>query len=183
MGGDTATVLVAAEAGALADHAERALAEDHALRRAENGGQTLSKLDDSVDVLLLHRGVPGISGDQALDEIDARGLDCRVALVSAAAPEFDVVAAGFDDVLTAPVDTADLRSTVDRLLALNTYEQKYQELSSKIVKRNIMEVERTEAELTDSERFAELQARIEELERELAELQAEREFDERLLPT
>jgi DNA-binding response OmpR family regulator len=104
-------------------------------------------------------------------------------MVTAVDPDFDVIEMGFDDYLTKPVRPDDLRSTVDRLLALDAYEEKYQELSSKIVKRNILQVEKSETELAQNDRFAQLQARIEQLERELEEMQSEAEFDERLLPS
>jgi DNA-binding response OmpR family regulator len=156
---------------------------EYDVQRAHNGGEALATLDDSVDVVLLDRRMPDISGDQVLEEIDARGIDCRVAMVSAVDPDFDVIDMGFDDYLSKPVRADQLRETVERLRALDAYEQKYQELSSKLVKRNILEVEKTPAELEESARFRELQARIEELEAELDEMQAEAEFDERLLPS
>jgi DNA-binding response OmpR family regulator len=184
MGGDErATVLVVEDEDNVADLFENVLSEEYHVRRAANGGEALSKLDDGVDVVLLDRRMPDISGDQALDEIEARGLNCRVAMVTAVDPDFDVIDMGFDDYLSKPVRADELRETVERLRRLDTYEQKYQELSSKIVKRNILEVEKTETELTANERFRQLQARIEELETELERLESEEEFDERLLPS
>ena len=183
MGGDGASVLVVEDEDALAKLFANVLSEEYDVSRAANGAEALSKLDEDVDVVVLDRRMPDISGDQALDEINARSLDCRVAMVTAVDPDFDVIEMGFDDYLTKPVRPDDLRSTVDRLLALDAYEEKYQELSSKIVKRNILQVEKSETELAQNDRFAQLQARIEQLERELEEMQSEAEFDERLLPS
>lgn len=184
MGGDErATVLVVEDEDSVADLFETVLSASYDVRRAANGGEALSKLDDSVDVVLLDRRMPDVSGGQTLDEIESRGLGCRVAMVSATDPDFDVIDMGFDDYLSKVVRPDELRATVERLLSLDTYEQRYQELSSKLVKRNILEVEKEEAELADNDQFRRLQSRIEELEAELERLEAEVEFDERLLPS
>lgn len=179
---EQANVLVVEDEEQLADLFESTLALEYSVQRAKNGGEALDKLDDSIDVVILDRRMPDISGDQVLEEIDGRGLDCRVAMVTAIDPDFDVIDMGFDDYLTKPVRPDQLRETVDRLLALDEYEKLYQELSSKLVKKNILEVEKTPAELEESERFSELTARIDEIEAELEEMKAESEFDERLLP-
>ena len=185
MGGgvDTPTVLVVEDEDQLGDLFESALAAEYTVERADNGGEALAKLDDSVDVVVLDRRMPDISGDQVLEKIDSYGIDCRVTMVTAVDPDFDVIDMGFDDYLTKPVRPDQLRETVERLLALNEYEAKYRELSSKLVKKNILEVEKTPAELDESDRFAELQARIDELEAELESMQTKAKFDERLLPT
>jgi DNA-binding response OmpR family regulator len=183
MGGDSASVLVVEDEDALAELFVNVLSEEYDTSRAANGSEALSKLDEDIDVVVLDRRMPDISGDQTLDEINARGLDCRVAMVTAVDPDFDVIEMGFDDYLTKPVSPDDLRSTVDRLLALDAYEEKYQELSSKLVKRNILQVEKSKTELAQNDRFARLQERIDQLERELEEMQSEADFDERLLPS
>jgi DNA-binding response OmpR family regulator len=175
-------VLVVEDEPEVGDLFETMLSE-YAVQRAHNGGEALATLDDDIDVVLLDRRMPDISGDQVLEEIDSRGIDCRVAMVSAVDPDFDVIDMGFDDYLTKPVRAEGLREAVERLRALDEYEQKYQELSSKLVTKNILEVEKTPAELEESDRFRELQARIEELEAEPDEMQAEAGFDERLLPS
>jgi DNA-binding response OmpR family regulator len=183
MGGDSATVLVVEDETALAELFEGVLSAEYDVRRAANGSEALSKLTADVDIVLLDRRMPDISGDQALDEIDSRGIECRVAMVTAVDPDFDVIDMGFDDYLLKPVQPDDLRETVERLLALDDYEQKYQELSSKIVKRNILQVEKSESELARSDRFRALVERIDELETELEQLEADEGFDDRLLPS
>jgi YesN/AraC family two-component response regulator len=90
---------------------------------------------------------------------------------------------GFDDYLIKPVENDDLRETVDRLLALDEYEDLYQELSSKLVKKNIIQVEKTDEELRHHDEYQDLTDSIAELEEKLETLETDQEFDDRLLPT
>ncbi len=181
-GGEGPTrVLVVEDEPAVANLFEEALSGDYAVSIAGNGADAINMLDDDVDIVLLDRRMPDVSGDQVLSEIENRALDCRIAVVSAVDPDFDIIDMGFDDYLVKPVRPEGLRETVDRLELLNEVEAKHQELSSKLVKRNILEVEKSPEELEDHAEFLELNERIEELRRELDELEAE--FDDRLLPS
>jgi DNA-binding response OmpR family regulator len=166
-GGADAHATVPVVEDQLGDCFESVLTSPYTVERAENGGGALSGLDDTVDVVLLDRRMPDISGDRVPGRIDSHSIDCRVAMVTAVNPDFDVIDMDFDDYLTKPVRPETLEETVERLLALNEYGVKYRELSSKLVKKNILEIEKTPAELKDSSRFAELQRRIEQLEAEL----------------
>jgi len=176
------TVLVVEDEPEVGALFERMLSE-YDVQRAATGGEALAHLDDSTDVVLLDRRMPDISGDQVLEEIDARNIHCRIAMVTAVDPGFDVIDMGFDDYLSKPIRPDEIRETVERLRTLDEYEQTYRELSSKLVKKNILEVEKAQSELEESERFAQLQSRIEELEAELDEMKTESELDERLLPS
>jgi DNA-binding response OmpR family regulator len=69
-------------------------------------------LDKSVEVTLFDRRTPDISGDQVLGEIEARSLDCRVALVTGAEPDGDVVEQGFDGSLVDPISRPAIEATV-----------------------------------------------------------------------
>jgi two-component system response regulator AdeR len=175
------TVLVVEDESPVADLFEDALSQDYDVHVARDGAQAISMLGDDVDIVLLDRRMPDVSGDQVLSEIEQRALDCRSAIVSAVDPDFDIIDMGFDDYLVKPVRPAELRATVERLELLDDLAAKHQELSSKLVKRNILEVEKGNAELQDNGEFRELTDRIEELR---AELEAhESEFDDRLLPS
>lgn len=180
-GGRTATVLVVEDDEDVSKLFATTLGDQYNVLTAHNGGEALAQLTDAVDVILLDRRMPDISGDVALEEIESRGMECRIAIISAVDPDFDVIDMGFDNYLVKPVSPNDLLDVVDRLLRLDEYEETYQELSSKLVKKNILEVEKTEGELGNNDRFVELEEEIEQLESELEEM--EEGLDERLLPT
>jgi DNA-binding NtrC family response regulator len=182
-GGGAATVLAVAREAAIADRFASALSAQYAVRTAHNGGQTLSKLDGAVDVVLFDRELSDISDDQLLDAIETDGLDCRVALLTDGDPEFDPIDRGFDGAVAKPVGPGRLRETVERLLALDEYERLYQELSSKRVERSIIEAETDAEDRPSHDRLARLDRRIETLESRLDDIRHRAEFDDRLLPT
>ncbi|WP_436930548.1 response regulator [Halosimplex halobium] len=150
----------------------------YAVRTVDSGEAALAAVDDDVDVVLLDRRMPDRSGDEVLEEIRARNIDCQIALVTAVDPDFDIVTIDCDDYLVKPVDRDDLVETVERLELLDEYDEARRELSTLRVKRNVLEVEKHPSALEDSAEFRRLQNRIDELEAELDEIESE--FDERL---
>ena len=150
----------------------------YAVRTVDSGEAALAAVDDDVDIVLLDRRMPDRSGDEVLEEIRARNIDCQVALVTAVDPDFDIVTIDCDDYLVKPVDRDDLVETVERLELLDEYDEAQRELSTLRVKRNVLEVEKHPSALEDSVEFRRLQNRIDELEAELDELESE--FDEQL---
>lgn len=181
--GSGVTLLVVEDEDEVAELFVTVLAPQYDVERAASGGEALAVLDESYDIVLLDRRMPDISGEETIEAIESRDITCRIAMITAVEPDFDVIDMGFDDYLVKPVDSTVLLETVERLLALDEYEETYQELSSKLVKRNILEVEKPQTALAESEQFQQLTERIEQLQRRLDEMESDREFDERLLPT
>lgn len=96
------------------------LRDDHTLRTATTGESALDRLDSDVDVVLLDRLMPGLSGREVFDRIRERGVDPAVAMLTAMNPDGDVVDAAFDAYLTKPVTRTELREAVATLAALRT---------------------------------------------------------------
>jgi two-component system response regulator AdeR len=137
------------------------LKEEYDIRTATGGHEALEEMDGSVDVVLLDRRMPELSGDEVLEEIHERDFDPRVAMVTAVDPDFDIVDMSFDAYLTKPVTKPDLVETVEQLLSLDEYESGVREQFALAEKRAVLEMEMTEAELAESEEYQQL---IEELE-------------------
>lgn len=57
--------------------------DDWYVREAADGEEALAELDDSVDVLVLDRRMPELSGDEVVDALDDRGFDGDILVVSA----------------------------------------------------------------------------------------------------
>lgn len=133
------TVLVVEDERSLADIYVTWLEDEFEVRTAYNGNEALDLLDDDVDVVLLDRRMPVLSGDAVLDEIDRRGLDCRVALVTAVQPDVDIVDLRFDDYLLKPVAEEDLRDLVERLLNRAEYDRQMQEFFALVSKKATLE--------------------------------------------
>lgn len=78
--------------------------------------------DGEFDIVLLDRHMPGMSGDDVLQELDDRGFDGRVIMVTAIDPGFDVLDMPFDDYLCKPVEREDVRAAVEQQCTTLGYE-------------------------------------------------------------
>ncbi|MDY6765206.1 MAG: response regulator [Halobacteria archaeon] len=164
------TVLIVEDENELADLYAKYLKDDYETLIAYNGEEALDLVNEDVDVVLLDRRMPRMSGDEVLKELEDRGIDCRVAMVTAVTPDFDIIEMGFDDYLVKPVKREDLRETIGRLLKHSTYDEKLQEYVSLTSKRAVLEIEKDRKELKDSEEYARLETRIKKLEKELDDM-------------
>ena len=143
------------------------LEADYDVRMANSGEEALEKLDAAVEVVLLDRRMPGLSGDEVLEEIRGAGYDCRVAMVTAVDPDFDVIEMGFDDYLTKPIDREGLESAIDSLLDRKEYDDAMQEYYAMVSKKAALESSKPPSELSASEEYAQLQSDIDTLEDDL----------------
>ncbi|QPV63039.1 response regulator [Halosimplex litoreum] len=158
------TVLVVEDEDHLAELYTEYLQSDYEVRTAYGGLEAMEMLASDLDVVLLDRRMPIVSGNEVLAEIEERGLQCRVAMVTAVDPDFDIIDMGCDDYVVKPVTRDRLTEVVDRLLKLSAYTDRKRELTSKKLKRNVLQVEKTESELADSDTFQRLQREIDEME-------------------
>lgn len=143
------------------------------IRTAYDGEGALEQIDDDVDIVLLDRRMPGLSGDEVLGTIRAREVDCRVAMVTAVEPDFDIVELGFDDYLVKPVSGDELLDTVDQLLLRSTYDEQLQELFALASKKALLKSQKTEAELRASQEYARLEDRLAVLRAQIDDTVAE----------
>ena len=162
-----ATVLVVEDEAPLVDIYARWLEGSYRVRTAQNGEVALERLDEDVDVVLLDRLMPGMSGDEVLESIEELGLSPRVAMVTAVEPDFDIVRMGFDDYLTKPIDREELVRTVERLLARESFADLEREYYALVEKRAALQAAKSAEELDRSEEFADLRTRVETLRQEL----------------
>jgi DNA-binding response OmpR family regulator len=159
-------VLVVEDEPDLADLYAAWLGDEYRVRTAYGGHEALDELDeadDEVDAILLDRRMPGLSGDEVLTAVRDRGIDCRVAMVTAVEPDFDILEMGFDDYLVKPVTSDTLRETVEGLLRRGEYDSEVQELFSLTSKKAMLESEKSASDLADNEEYQRLTERIEEL--------------------
>jgi DNA-binding response OmpR family regulator len=167
MSADAPLVLVVEDEPDLADLYATWLDDEYRVRTAYGGREALDQLDDDVDVILLDRRMPDLSGDEVLAAVRERGIGCRVAMVTAVEPDFDIIAMGFDDYLVKPVSREALSRTVETLLVRNEYDDGVQELFSLASKKALLESEKGPAALESNEEYDELESRLEDLRGEL----------------
>ena len=159
-------VLVVEDEPDLADLYAAWLGSDYRVRTAYGGQEALDvldELDETVDAILLDRRMPGLSGDEVLAAVRERGIDCRVGMVTAVEPDFDILEMGFDDYLVKPVTSDTLRETVEGLLRRSEYDDGMQDLFSLTSKKAMVESEKSASELADNEEYQRLTERISEL--------------------
>ena len=172
----TATVLVVDDEAAIADLYATWLAERHEVRVAYGGEPALEAVDEDVDVLLLDRQMPDLSGDQVLRRVRERGVDCRAVMVTAVDPDFDIVEMPFDDYLTKPVDADGIEGAVERMLERDGYDDAVREYFALAEKKAALESEKSALELERSDRYRELVERV-EAARQRADADVERTDD------
>src|SRR6056297_816795 len=169
MSADPPMVLVVEDEPDLADLYATWLRDEYRVRVAYGGREALEELDEEVDVVLLDRRMPDLSGDEALEAIRERDVGCRVAMVTAVEPDFDIVAMGFDDYLVKPVSRDSLKETVENLLRRNTYDDGIQDLFALASKKALLESEKDAATLEEHEEYQELTERVRNLRAQLDE--------------
>jgi DNA-binding response OmpR family regulator len=164
---EPATVLVVEDERELADLFADWLADSYDVRTAYSAADALDELDEAVDVVLLDRRLPERSGDDVLDTIRERGLDCQVAMVTAVDPDFDTLELGFDSYVVKPVERDELEALVKQLLARSLYNEEVQQYFALASKRATIETTKTDAELAGDDRYQTLCEDIRELRSEL----------------
>jgi DNA-binding response OmpR family regulator len=145
----------------------RYLEDEYSIRVAYDGSGAIGQLDEVVDVVLLDRLIPGTSGSEVLDRIRERDLGVRVAMVTAVDPDFDILEMGCDDYVTKPTSYDELHSTVEELLSLNRHAAQVREYHSLLAKREALRDGKATHQLERSEAYADLESRIERIERAL----------------
>lgn len=166
----TPVVLVVEDEADLADLYADWLMDKFEVRTAYNGDEAIEQLDESIDVVLLDRRMPGKSGDAVLDVIAERNLNCRVAMVTAVEPDFDIIDMGFDDYLVKPVDADDLIDLVERFIRRSQYDADAREFFSLASKKAVLETEKTQEELDNSNEYQQLKGKLESIRNRMDEL-------------
>lgn len=157
-------ILVVDDEPALTDLYKEWLSDSYTVDTAYNGGQSLDLLNEGLDVVLLDRRMPDLSGGEVLAEIRGRGIDCRVVMVTAVTPDFDVLEMGFDAYLSKPVTEDDLTRVVEQMLERSGYEDQLQEYFSLVSKRATLQAH----DAADAGgQYQDLEARIEILQGQL----------------
>jgi DNA-binding response OmpR family regulator len=172
------TILVVDDEPDLADLYAAWLGEQYETRVAYGGEAALDLFDEAVDVALIDRLMPEMSGDEVLERIRETGHDCQVAMVTAVEPDFDIIEMGFDDYLVKPILREELADSVENLLSRRDYDTQLQELYALVSKRAALVTQKSEEELAGSAEYRELESHIENLQADLDRTAAELEPDD-----
>jgi len=153
-------VLVVDDNRAIANTYTAFLSDEYDVRTAYDGKEALDELDETVDVVLLDRRMPEVSGDAVLEEIESRQLDCRVVMLTAVDPDFDIIDMGFDEYLVKPIEREELNEVVEEMLERATYDDDFRRFLALVSKKATLETEKSSAELEASDEYAQIKRRL-----------------------
>lgn len=151
---------------------EKEVADAYALRlrglcdveTAYDGPTALTTVTQrDIDIVLLDRHMPGMSGDDVLEELNDRDYYGRVIMVTAIDPGFDVLDMPFDDYLCKPIDREDVREAVRQQCTVLGYETLGAYFSAES-KRRVIEAEIAANERDDHDEYQETVARARQFE-------------------
>lgn len=140
------------------------LEDNYDVEAAYGGEEALEVLDDTVDVVLLDRRMPRMTGDDVLEEIRESGLDPKVIMVTAVKPDFDIIGMGCDDYLVKPISKHDLFDTINNVMRLGEYSEELRRYYTLVSKKAALESEKPMGDLDDNREYQELKSEINELE-------------------
>ena len=160
----TPVVLVVDDDEDLADTCEYWLRDDYDVRVAYGGEDALAQVDETVDVVLLDRRMPNLSGDDVLEALRDRDLDCHVAMMTAVEPDTDIVDMPFDDYLVKPVTKTDVREAVDELVVRSDFDEEVREFFALESTEEALET-RDVDDLRDPDVLSELREEVEAIRR------------------
>lgn len=154
-------VLVVEDEQSLADLYEMWLADEYDTRVVYSGEAALEGMaNHNIDVVLLDRRMPGLSGDEVATRLNENGCDAQVVMVTAVSPSPEMAALPIDDYVKKPVEGEQLLSIVETAALVRTYDDDITELLALTARRQALEEAVPADELETSEEFDRLSSRI-----------------------
>ncbi|ADB61017.1 response regulator receiver protein [Haloterrigena turkmenica DSM 5511] len=164
------TILVVEDERELADLYATWVSEDYEVHTAYDGRSALEAMSGAVDVVLLDRHMPDLTGDEVLNRIRAAGHDCWAIMVTAVDPGLDIVELDIDDYVTKPVSRAQLTRIIENLRVQSRYGgDGRRELAALSNKMETLEDEHAPNELAETDAYRQLEADLKDMSESLVE--------------
>lgn len=157
MWGDDSTALVVDDDEGCRELHSYWLDREFTVETAADGEAALSTVaQGNVDLIVLDRQMPGLTGVEVLHRLEKRGFDGCVIMVTGVTPGLDLVDLAVDDYLVKPISETELRGAIDRLRQRQDYHDQLRELFSLANKKARLEMERSRADLAASSEYERL---------------------------
>lgn len=167
---DKKTILIVDDEEMVAESYELYLQDDYETIVELSGGAALMELDQrEVDLVLIDRRMPGMSGDVVIDHIEKWDMDFQVIMVTAVDPDIDIIDMPCDGYLTKPVSEGEMREAVERAFLIDHYEDLISEYNQLSEKYEVLTSQFSTRELSNKRRFEELEQQMERMETEIAD--------------
>jgi DNA-binding NtrC family response regulator len=158
-------VLVVEDEQSLADLYEVWLADEYDTRVVYSGEAALEGMaNHDIDVVLLDRRMPGLSGDEVANRLNEDGCDAQVVMVTAVSPSPEMAALPINDYIKKPVEREQLLSIVETAALVRTYDDDITELLALTARQQALEEAVPADELETSEEFDRLSSSIDQLQ-------------------
>jgi DNA-binding response OmpR family regulator len=157
------TILVVDDERDLADLYSMWIDDRYEVRTAYGGEQALEMVDESIDIVLLDRRMPDVTGDEVLARIREGECDPRVVMVTAVDPGLDIIEMDFDEYLTKPVSRPELNRIIENMRIQHRRAQPLKEHASVSNKMAALEREIDPESLERTEEYRNLQDRLKHL--------------------
>lgn len=128
-----------------------------------DGREAMAKMNDGVDIVLLDRQMPGMSGEEVLEEIRNERFPAQVLMVSAVEPDFELLELPIDDYLQKPVTRPSLQAKIEELLLRRIYLPTVEKFFVCMAKLEVLETTKSPTELAENDRYLELRMKADEL--------------------
>lgn len=175
---DRDVLLVVDDDEAFAETIEIWLEPEMVVRVAHDGAEAVEAYGPDVDVVVLDRKMPMMSGDEALERIRAQAGDPSVAVMTAISPNESIVAMDFDTYLQKPVMKDELVGAIERLRERIRYPDEVRRLFSIRSKVVAFRETHSEKQLAESEPYRRLTAEFDRLFERASEQVAALDDDE-----
>lgn len=162
-----ATILIVDDEESLVTVYKEFLADAKEVITAIDGEEALERIDGAVDLVILDRRMPGLSGDDVLDELRERGYNCPVIMVTAVTPDKGITSMRFNEYVQKPVNQEELLSVVDQVLQLSKRDVILQEYFSQMDKLLALENELNLEGLYEDDEYQKVLAHVESLREEI----------------
>jgi CheY-like chemotaxis protein len=161
------TVLFVDDEESLVDAYSMYLDGHYNTKTATGGREALTKLNSDVDVLVIDRRMPEVTGDEVIRRLDEWSLEFRIIIVSAVDPDTDIIDLPIDGYITKTVSEEELLDAVERALLKDRCETLVAEYNSVSESYDILNANYSRTELDEKDRVSELEDRMEAIEDEL----------------
>jgi len=165
------TVLVVDDEEDVADAYATQIEDRYHVLVAYGGEEALDRIDETVDAVLLDRRMPDLHGDEVLERIREEDYDCKVIMITAVDADLNILEMDFDDYLSKPLGKETLRQTLANHVTPVDQDKdpRLEEFFSLLAKLEVLEAEKTRAQLERHDEFKEMACRAQDLADELRE--------------
>lgn len=108
-----ATVLFVDDEPAILDIYELLCGSKYNVITAENGKEALETFGPHIDLAVIEREIPEVSGDDVVQLLRTEGYQTPIAFVSTLDPGPDITVE-YDEYLTKPIENGELRAVIER---------------------------------------------------------------------